>query len=76
MEIRDASRGGAALASAWEPAPGTPLEMAVPGLDGTLPARVVRSGNGAVAIAFRQDTTSMGLADRMLERIAGPPLAA
>ena len=76
VELRDASRGGAALASHWQPTPGTALELVMPGLNGGIPARVVRSGNGAVALAFRQDAASMALADRMLERIAARPLAA
>lgn len=76
VELRDVSRGGAALASHWQPTPGTALELVMPGLNGGIPARVVRSGNGAVALAFRQDAASMALADRMLERIAARPLAA
>ena len=67
--IQDISRGGVALASGLVRAAGTEMRIGLPG--GTAPvwARVVRCGDGLVALAFRQDDAALPIIDRSLDHI-------
>lgn len=68
--VQDISRGGIALlASSWTEQVGTEVSVTLPGVDGPVPARMVRSGNGAVALAFHQDAATLVRVDRALAAI-------
>jgi len=70
VTIRDISRGGAALHSAWTGDVGTPLELALPGSAARLAARLVRHDGHIVAITFRQDDRTMADIDAVIARLA------
>jgi methyl-accepting chemotaxis protein len=70
VTIRDISRGGAALHSAWTGDAGAPLELALPGSPARLAARLVRHDGRIVAITFRQDDRTMADIDAVLAHIA------
>ena len=76
--IQDISRGGMALAVSWPGGAGSEVTVALPGATGAVQARVVRSGDGHTAIAFRQEPAALANVDRALAAIAGEavPLAA
>jgi methyl-accepting chemotaxis protein len=63
--ISDISRGGMAVQHGGVYAVGTDLEIGLPG-GAAVRARVVRSGNGTVGFAFRQDHESLVRIDRTL----------
>jgi methyl-accepting chemotaxis protein len=74
--LRDISRGGIACMCKKTPPAGTEVKVALP-LGGSVSGRVVRSANGIVSIAFRQDDTSMGLVDQTLDTLKrARPIAA
>ncbi len=75
VAIVDISRGGAAFRCDWSADVGTELRMDLPGADGTVVARVVRSDNGLLATAFRQEEATLRLVDKALARL-GSRLAA
>ncbi len=70
--LKDLSRGGAALLCAWQPPPGTGLELHLPGTAAAIRARVVRAGDDTIAIAFRQDAGTVATIDAALDRLAPP----
>jgi methyl-accepting chemotaxis protein len=74
--IKDISRGGVALVSQWAAAPGTAVEIQLPGTDLPVAARIVRTGNGCVAVSFRQTNASLGAVDLALDTISGQRTAA
>ncbi|MBB5692128.1 methyl-accepting chemotaxis protein [Muricoccus pecuniae] len=76
VELKDISRGGAALVLDWEADTGTGLELAFPGVQGPIPARVVRAQGGVVSVVFRQDEESAQRIDRVLDRIGRAAKAA
>jgi methyl-accepting chemotaxis protein len=61
-QLRDISRAGAALRTGWQAAPGMPIRLRLPGSTDPLEARVVRHGDGLVAVTFGRD-------ERTLERL-------
>jgi methyl-accepting chemotaxis protein len=66
MTLRDLSRGGSGLASDWSLPAGTALELDLPGADGPMPARVVRCGNGELAVVFSSEPQALARIDRVL----------
>jgi methyl-accepting chemotaxis protein len=72
--IEDISRGGIALAVSWPGASGSEVMVALPGTTAPVPARVVRSGGGHVALSFRQDQTALAGIDNALAAIGGEPV--
>lgn len=64
--ISDISRGGAALKASLAAEPGSDVEVELPGANAPVAARIVRSANSVVAIAFHQDQASLALLDRDL----------
>ncbi len=66
VEVCNVSRGGALLASDWTLPPGTPLDVELPGAESPVPARVVRSGNGALAVVFGSEPHALAQIDRAL----------
>jgi len=71
--IQDISRGGVAMLAAWTEPVGTELGVTLPGVDGLVPARMVRGGNGTVALAFRQDPATLVRVDQALAAIGRGP---
>lgn len=67
--IQNISRGGIALAVNWPGAPGSEVMVALPGTTAPVPARVVRSGHGNAALAFRQDEATLANVDQALAAI-------
>ena len=65
-ELRNMSRGGAAMASDWAVSAGTELEVDLPNGGGTVTARVVRSGGGELAVVFSAETQALAKIDRAL----------
>ncbi len=75
--VQDISRGGAALRCDIQAPPGAELQVDLtPG--GQVAGRAVRSGNGVLVVAFRQDSQTLALLDRAIVAIAqkAQPLAA
>jgi methyl-accepting chemotaxis protein len=71
LVIRDISRSGVGLVSDWEGASGTAVRVELPGSGAAVDARVVRSGGGIVALAFRQDEAMLTRVDEAMDRISG-----
>ncbi len=69
--VQDISRGGAALRTALLATAGAEAIFALPGLAQPFPARIVRCGNGVVAIAFRQDERTLAGIDAAIEAVTG-----
>ncbi len=67
--VVDISRGGVALACDWVVERGEDVSLQLPGAEGPILGRVVRSGE-AMAIAFRQDPTTLERIDRALARLS------
>jgi methyl-accepting chemotaxis protein len=65
-DIRDISRGGAALAHACTDKIGTDVEMTLPG-GGIVKARIARNIKGSLGLVFVQDKVSLEQIDRALE---------
>lgn len=61
--LMDVSCGGAALACSLKLDSGSEVEIGLPGLDGVVPARVVRSTGEIMAIVFRQDPLVLARVD-------------
>ncbi len=68
--LENISRGGASLACAITLGAGSDVEIELPGASGPVPARVIRTSGGSLAIAFRQDPASLERIDRAMETIA------
>ena len=66
--VKDISRGGIALACSTTAPPGTNAEVVLPG-GGKAEGRIVRSENGLLTLAFRQDPATLGLLDRVIDAI-------
>ncbi|NKE47279.1 HAMP domain-containing protein [Roseomonas frigidaquae] len=83
-ELRDLSRGGAALACGLDLPAGAPLEVVLPepGSAGPrdagpgLAARVVRAADGMLAVTFRQDDAARRRIDAVLAALASARHAA
>jgi methyl-accepting chemotaxis protein len=67
--ILDISRGGVALRCAVLVAPGADVKVMLPQADSPILGRVARSGNGMLALAFRQDQSSIQQIDRAMGAI-------
>jgi methyl-accepting chemotaxis protein len=66
MELRDVSRGGASLAGDLLLAPGTMLDVDLPGAGRPVPARVVRSDGRELGVVFGADPEALIMIDRFL----------
>jgi methyl-accepting chemotaxis protein len=64
--LRDISRVGAGLTSDWTLSAGTSLEVDLPEAGGAVPARVVWSGKGELAIVFSSEPAALERIDRAL----------
>ncbi|MGA3399270.1 MAG: methyl-accepting chemotaxis protein [Acetobacteraceae bacterium] len=73
--IQDISRGGIALMVSWAGASGSEVMVLLPGTTEPVPARVVRSGDGRAALAFRQEPTALAKVDTALATIGGDPVS-
>jgi methyl-accepting chemotaxis protein len=71
LEIRDISRSGVGCLSDWNGASGTAVRLELPGASMAVEARVVRSGDGFLALAFRQDEVMLVRVDEAMDRISG-----
>jgi hypothetical protein len=71
--IVDISRGGAAVRSDWTASAGTEVTLDLPGSSRPVTALTVRSGNGLLIRAFRQEEATLRLVDQALARIGGGP---
>jgi len=76
MDLRNVSRGGAALASDWRSPSGTALDVELPDAGGPVPARVVRSGNGELAVVFSSEPRALARIDQALAALTGTKRAA
>ena len=74
--IVDISRGGASVRCDWRSNAGNEVAVDLPGADGPVVARVVRSGRGMLALAFRQDEGMLPRVDQALSFIAAQTTAA
>ncbi len=73
--IVDISRGGISLRSDWHADVGTEVQLELPGADGVVTARTVRSQDGMLALAFRQDEAMLRRVDGALARIGAGVVA-
>jgi len=76
MDLRNVSRGGASLASDWTSPSGTALDVELPDAGGPVPARVVRSGNGELAVVFSSEPRALARIDQALAALTGTKRAA
>ncbi len=72
MAINDISRGGVSLRCDLTDAAGIEVQLALPGLDGAVGARIVRSERGLLALSFRQEAALLARVDRALAHIGMP----
>ena len=68
--INDISRGGIGLRCDWQAAVGAEVEIELPGTDKAVVARMVRSRDGLLALAFRQDAAVLRRVDVALDNIS------
>ena len=68
-EVRDISRGGAALACPTSAAPGTEVQIGLPA-GVKVRGRIVRSEHGVIAVAFRQDAATVAQIERAMELLS------
>ena len=76
VPVNDLSRGGAALRCAMVLSPGTTVDIDLPGADGAVPGRVVRSGDGELAVVFSSDPGVLARIDRALDGLMAGSRAA
>jgi methyl-accepting chemotaxis protein len=76
VTIEDMSRGGAALCCDLLAPPGTQVELELPRVGGTVPARVTRTGDGILAVVFDQDAAVLARIDQVLDVLVAMPQAA
>ncbi|CAH2603176.1 HAMP domain-containing protein [Rhodovastum atsumiense] len=76
VELRDISRAGAAVLSAWVPHPGTEVGLDLPGAGGAIAGRAVRSDSGVLGLVFRQDAENLARLDRAIAALGTTRLAA
>jgi methyl-accepting chemotaxis protein len=67
--IVDISRGGVSLRTDWSAPAGMEVGVLLQGLDTPVTARTVRTRNGVLALAFRQDEAMLTGVDTVLTRI-------
>lgn len=65
--IDNVGRGGLGLRCAWAGEPGLPVKIQLPGSGEPANGRVVRQGDGIVAVNFRQDEATLARIDRALD---------
>ncbi len=65
--LNNLSRGGAALRCDIVLPPGATVEVDLPGSDGAVPGRVLRSGGGELAVVFSSDPQVIARIDRALD---------
>ncbi len=68
--IVDISGGGVSVRCDWQCEAGAEVQVVLPGVAEPVGARVVRSGNGSLALAFREDPAMLRQVDRALDYIA------
>ena len=71
--IRDISRGGIAINRTSGPPAGTEISMGLPGTQDYVSGRVVRCESGVMAVAFRQDETTLRQVDLAMDRLQQAP---
>ena len=76
MDLRNISRGGAVLTSDWTLSSGSALDVELPQAGGTVPARVIRSGNGELAVVFSSEPRALARIDQALGALNGTKRAA
>ncbi|HUN42513.1 MAG TPA: methyl-accepting chemotaxis protein [Acetobacteraceae bacterium] len=76
VALRNMSRGGAALACDWNLPAGAQVEIDMPAAGGLIPARVVRSGGGELAVVFSSDPQILARIDRALGQLTETKRAA
>ena len=67
--VVDISRSGAALRCDWSLDAGSEIQVEMAGSDGPMAARVVRCGQGVVALVFRQDAAMLQRVDKVLTQV-------
>jgi methyl-accepting chemotaxis protein len=77
VRIADISRGGCRVASADRPAPGTEVQLTIPGCERPIACRVARASPDGFGVMFRQDEGINATLDPILGRLeAGEKRAA
>ena len=71
VSIRDISRGGVALNTQWSGEIGSEVRLAVVPATAGARARIVRHGNGILALAFAHDPSTLTEVDDLVGRISG-----
>ncbi len=69
IELRNIARGGAALVCDWALPAGTMLDIELPGAALPIPARVVRSSGGELAVLFSSDPQALRRVDDFLAEL-------
>ncbi|HUB43974.1 MAG TPA: methyl-accepting chemotaxis protein [Acetobacteraceae bacterium] len=75
VPIVDVSRGGIAVCSDWWDAVGVEVQLQIPGADGTVTARAIRSNKGVLGLAFRQSEDTLRRVDQALAHIRTMPIS-
>jgi methyl-accepting chemotaxis protein len=76
VTVVDISRGGVSFRCDWRADAGTEVALELAGASGQIIARVVRSRDGVLALAFRQDETMLRQVDQALAFICTGTTAA
>jgi methyl-accepting chemotaxis protein len=73
VPIADISRGGIAVHSDWQADAGCEVQLHLPGTDGIVTARAVRSENGLLGLAFHQGPEMLQRVDQTLAYLGAEP---
>ncbi len=74
--VKNISRGGVALDCDWAPLAGQAVSVTINASHALIQGRVIRSGEGVIAIAFGQDAANLALIDQALTTLGGRSLRA
>jgi methyl-accepting chemotaxis protein len=75
VSITDISRGGVAVNSDWPGDTGSVVQLRLPGTDGFVSARTVRSGKGVLGLAFHQSEETLRLVDQAIAHVGAKPIS-
>jgi methyl-accepting chemotaxis protein len=71
VAVADISRGGMAVHSDWRSDTGTEVRLELPGTDGDVVGRTIRSVDGVLGLAFQQGEETLRRIDQALAHIRG-----
>jgi methyl-accepting chemotaxis protein len=70
LPVRDISRGGLGVICDWQAPVGTDVTLSLGSDPERIGARIIRTGDNLVGLAFRQDTATLACVDRAIDRLS------